>query len=342
VGFLEVSHNKRRIFTVMEKTLDLIGIGECLIEFNALGTGDDAGLYQLGYSGDVLNALSCAGRLGLRTGLISAIGDDPFSEGLREVLISEGIDLTRVPIVEGKPNGVYFVHVDEFGSPSFHFLRKDSAATETFAIQPTSELIHYAKSSRALLFSSIPMAIMKERDKIFDLIRDVQSETAICYDLNIRKSLWNSPSDLIPILDCLAPLVKVLFVSEEDDTFIFGPRLAEIALRDYQARGYSHIVFRRGSEPTLVNYHGDLFEVPVPRVTNIIDTTGAGDAFNAGFIAAMLRGHPPYECTAMGNAAAACSITSRGGRGSAITIERVQRLYRPLIKWGAFYGPSHR
>ena len=326
----------------MEKTLDLIGIGECLVEFNALRSGDDASLYQLGYSGDVLNALACAGRLGLRTGLISAIGDDPFSEGLREVLVSEGIDLTHTPIIEGKPNGVYFVHVDEEGGPKFHFLRKDSAATETFAIQPMSELIHYAGSGRALLFSSIPMAVMKERDKIYDLLGAVQGETAICYDLNVRKALWNSPEDLISILDRLAPLVNVLFVSEEDDKFLFGLRDGKTAIQDYQIRGFSYMIFRRGSEPALVGYHGDLFEVPVPRVSNIVDTTGAGDAFNAGFISAMLNGHLPYECAAMGNAAAASSITSRGGRGSGITIERVQRLYRPLIKWGAFHGPSHR
>ena len=330
--------DKQVIFTPMEKTFDLIGIGECLVEFNALGNG----LYQLGYSGDVLNALSCAGRLGLSTGLISAIGNDAFSEELRGILNSERIDLSQTPVLEGKANGVYFVHVNESGGPAYHFLRKDSAATETFVLQPMSELIHYARSGSVLLLSSIPLAVMKERGKIFDLLRAVKGETVICYDLNIRKALWNDSSELSSILDELAPLADALFVTDEDDEFLFGPRDGETAIRDYRARGFSHVIFRRGGEPTVVGYRGDIFEVPVPRVSNIVDTTGAGDAFNAGFIAAMLKGHPPYECTAMGNAAAASSIGSRGGRGSGITVERVHRLYHPLIKWGAFHGPSYR
>src|ERR1700676_2698435 len=112
----------------MEKQLDLAGIGECLVEFSHVGDGT----YQLGYSGDVLNALAAAGRLGLTTGLITAIGDDPFTAGLREILNVENIDLSHAPVLEGKPNGIYFIYLDEEGAPSFHFVRKNSAARETF------------------------------------------------------------------------------------------------------------------------------------------------------------------------------------------------------------------
>src|SRR5438552_3424220 len=111
----------------MEKTLDLVGIGECLVEFSSAGDN----LYQVGFSGDVLNALGAAGHLGLSTGLISALGDDPFTMDLVEILRSENIDLQYSPIFEGRPNGVYFIHLSDAAHPVFHFLRKDSAATET-------------------------------------------------------------------------------------------------------------------------------------------------------------------------------------------------------------------
>jgi 2-dehydro-3-deoxygluconokinase len=326
----------------MDKQIDLIGIGECLVEFNLApgSTAEEGGLYQLGYAGDILNALSCAGHLGLSTGLISALGDDPFAEGLRNILFSEHIDLTQTPTLENKPNGVYFIDVGEFGAPTFHFLRKDSAATETFISQPMSKLVHYARSAKVLLLSSIPMAVMKERDRIFELLSAVKGHTTICYDLNVRRALWNDPQVLIDLLAKLVPLIDVLFVTNEDDRALFGDRDSNTAIKDYSDRGFSYTIFRRGSEPTVVGYRQDIFEVPVPRVSHIVDTTGAGDAFNAGFIAAMLRGHPPYECAAMGNAAAAVSIGGRGGRGGGITIDRVHRLYRPLIKWGTFHGPA--
>ena len=296
----------------MEKSLDLVGIGECLVEFSDVGDGQ----YQVGYSGDVLNALAAGGRLGLKTGILTALGDDPFLSGLLEVLEAEGIDRSQVSVLENKPNGIYFIHLDESGIPRFHFLRNNSAARETFTCQDLSVLIDYARSARALLFSSIPLAVMKDRDKFFELLRAVKGETILAFDLNLRRKLWDDVRELIPPLDELASLLDVLFVTDEDDALLFGQRPAREALDDYARRGFRQIVFRRGGSPTLVKDEAESFGVPVPHVASIVDTTGAGDAFNAGFIAAMLRHHASFECAAMGNATAAASLESRGGRAT--------------------------
>src|ERR1041385_794312 len=167
----------------MNTTLDIIGIGECLVELSAVGDG----LYQLGQSGDILNALSAAGRLGLRTGLLSALGDDPFTDGLVEVLHSEQIDVSHAPVLEKKANGVYFIHREGQEDHQFHFLRKDSAATYAFVSQPLHELVEYVRSARAILFSSIPLAVMKERERMISLIREAHaSDIKVCFDLNVR------------------------------------------------------------------------------------------------------------------------------------------------------------
>jgi 2-dehydro-3-deoxygluconokinase len=322
----------------MEKKLDLIGIGECLVEFSDIGSGQ----YQIGYSGDVLNALFAAGRLGLSTGLLSAIGDDPFTNGLRQILNAEHIDLSHAPILEGKPNGVYFLSIDAMSLPTFHFLRKNSAARDMFNSQPLSSLIEYVRSARALLFSSIPLAVIKDRDKLFELLRAVKGETILAFDLNIRRVLWDDLNELVTLLSQLAPLLDVLFITNEDDTILFGPRHTSDALADYTRRGFQQVVIRRGGAPTLVHSDGENFEVPVPHVQNIVDTTGAGDAFDAGYIAAMLRHHASYECAAMGNATASVSLESRGGRAVGLTVDRVEKLYRPLVKWGTFHVPTRR
>ncbi len=322
----------------MEKQLDLIGIGECLVEFSHLGNGQ----YQIGFSGDVLNALAAAGRLGLSTGLLSAIGDDPFTQELRDIILDENIDISHAPTLVRMPNGVYFNSADEFGNPSFHFLRKYSAAREMFKAQPLGPLIDYVRSSRALLFSSIPLAVINDREKLFELLYAVKDETILASDLNIRPVLWENLQELLGLLDRLAPLVDVLFVTNEDDEILFGPRTGTAALAEYRQRGFRTVVLRRGGLPTLVSSEDENFEVPVPHVANIVDPTGAGDAFDAGYIAAMLRHHLAYECTAMGNATAAASLESRGGRAVGLTIERVEQLYRPLVKWGTFHVPARR
>jgi 2-dehydro-3-deoxygluconokinase len=322
----------------MEKKLDLIGIGECLVEFSDIGSGQ----YQIGYSGDVLNALAAAGRLGLSTGLLSAIGDDPFTDGLRHIFDIERLDLSHAPVLEGKPNGVYFLSIDAMSLPTFHFLRQNSAAREMFNCQSLDSLIAYVRSARALLFSSIPLAVIKDRDKLFELLRAVRGETILAFDLNIRRVLWNDLNELGGLLGELAPMIDVLFITNEDDTILFGPRHASETLTEYVQRGFRQVVIRRGGAPTLVHSNGENFEVPVPHVQNIVDTTGAGDAFDAGYIAAMLRNHHAYECTSMGNATAAVSLESRGGRAVGLTVDRVEKLYRPLVKWGTFHVPTRR
>jgi 2-dehydro-3-deoxygluconokinase len=323
----------------MNTNLDIIGIGECLVEFSALGDG----LYQLGHSGDVLNALAAARRLGMRTGLISALGDDPFLKGLTNVLQDEEIDLSYSPVLEGKANGVYFIHPDEADGEQFHFLRKDSAATFAFQAQPLDELVEYVRGSRALLFSSIPLATMKEREKMITLLREAHGHVKVCYDLNVRPSLWQSLDELRELLPAIAPYVDVLSLTTQDDDHLYGYREAVAAADHYCNLGFREVVYRRGADATVVGLRdgtSTIFEVPVPRVHNVVDSTGAGDAFNAGYIAALLRGHPPYECTAMGNATASCTLEVRGGRGTGITVERVERHYRPLVKWGTFKGPA--
>lgn len=326
----------------MNTTLDIIGIGECLIELSSVGDG----LYQLGYSGDVLNALSAAGRLGLRTGLLSALGDDPFTEGLAEVLAQEQIDISHAPSLEGKANGVYFIHPDGLEDHQFHFLRKDSAATYAFVSQPLHELVEYVRGSKSLLFSSIPLAVMKERERMISLIREAHAGgVKICFDLNVRTRLWENLNELRDLLPEVAKHVDVLFVTNHDDSHLFGTREPAAAVDHYANLGYREVVYRRGADHTIVGLRDGsksttIFDVPVPRVVTVVDPTGAGDAFNAGYIAALLRNHPPYECTAMGNATAACSIEVRGGRGTGITVERVERHYRPLVKWGTFKGPA--
>ncbi len=322
--------------------MDIIGIGECLVEMSAVGDG----LYQLGYSGDILNSLSAAGRLGLTTGLLSALGDDPFTEGLTDVLNSEQIDISHCPVVGHKANGMYFIHPDDIEDHQFHFLRADSAATFAFVAQPLHELVDYVRSAKALLFSSIPLAVMKERERMISLIREAHSSgVKVCFDLNIRTRLWENLDTLRDLLPEIASYINVLFVTNHDDEHLFGSREPAAAVDHYVNLGYREVVFRRGADHTVVGLRDAgkstaIFDVPVPRVVTVIDPTGAGDAFNAGYIAALLRNHPPYECTAMGNATAACSIEVRGGRGTGISVERVERHYRPLVKWGTFKGPA--
>src|SRR3954467_13512014 len=99
--------------------LDLISLGECLVEFTRRADG----AFGAGYAGDAFNALFYAGRLGLRTGVISALGDDLFPPMIAGGIDGEGIDTSCLLRVDGRRNGIYFIELDAAGEYTFHFWR---------------------------------------------------------------------------------------------------------------------------------------------------------------------------------------------------------------------------
>src|ERR671913_1238900 len=107
--------------------LDIVAIGEPLVEFNQTGEGEGR-LYRQGYGGDTSNLAIAAARQGARAGYITALGDDAHGRMLLELWRREGVDATRVKIDAAAPTGIYFVtHAD--GRHDFTYVRAGSAAS---------------------------------------------------------------------------------------------------------------------------------------------------------------------------------------------------------------------
>lgn len=310
---------------MQKKTLDIVGIGECLVEFAEI----EPRQYRQSYSGDILNALWMASALGLKCGLVSRLGDDPFTPGLIDVLNEANIDLSFSPRVGGRPNGVYYV-LESGERKVFHFVRKGSAATQTFS-DATDGIEAYLKQSRFVLFSAIPLAIMESPQNMLDVLHRCSEEATICFDLNVRVALWPDLSHLREHIAKLASVVTFLFVSMDDDKALYGERDVEAALRFYGDLGYRNVIVRQGSDPTVVLSNDRLIRVStIPNLT-VTDPTGAGDAFNAGFIAAQAQGKDIETSTAYGNAAAASVLAVVGGRAVGVTPAMVEKFVEQIL-----------
>jgi 2-dehydro-3-deoxygluconokinase len=288
--------------------IDLIGIGECLVEF----TEQQDGSFIKDYSGDVLNTLSAARRLGASCSLLSTFGQDPFLPGLQEVLSAEKIDFSECPVHPTAPNGVYFV-IREGGRRAFHFLRSGSAARDTLRMRDVEEWVKVASKARALFFSAIPLAVMYDRGHLFELLHRLKGSTTIYFDLNFRSALWTKPEELTELLLQLATVVDHLLVTNDDHYQLTGDGSAPNALEYYRKLGFEAVVFRQGADVTFYQFAGQTVIVPTIPNVQCIDPTGAGDAFNAGFIFANERS--PFERVLFANAVAASSLCHAGGRG---------------------------
>jgi 2-dehydro-3-deoxygluconokinase len=292
----------------MNKKFDLVGIGECLIELYGIAPYT----YRQSVAGDVFNTLFYASRLGLKTGFISNFGSDDLTKNIIQVMDSEGIDRNCTSVSKEKTNGLYLIFHDEKNEPAYSFWRNDSAARQTLQMIEEKRIEEYILSSKYFHFSAIAFAILYEREILISLLQKVSGKVIITFDTNVRKGLWQDIGILKFFIEHSAQWIDILFVSKSDDENIFGTRTSVEAINSYAELAYKTVIFRQGEEDVLIKSHEGMLRVPVFKDIPIIDTTAAGDAFNAGFIASLLKGDCIENSVRTGNGCAAFVIGRQG------------------------------
>ena len=279
--------------------LDIIGLGECMVELYASQTLGVATTLQKSYGGDVLNTLVHASRLGSRTGFISRVGHDPFGFGLLEAWQSEGIDTSQAPLLDGE-NGVYFISLLENGEREFTYRRVNSAASH---IKPSDLNTEFIASSRLILLSGITQAISSSAELTTLAAAKIAKENGVlvAFDPNYRPKLWAVRGGLKAARAAaleLLPLVDVLLPSAPTDL--------ELLTRE-QMQIVPVVALKSGAEGVWIG------ETHVPaQVVRVVDTTGAGDAWNGGFLNHWLQTKDPILAAQAANKVAAQKIQFRG------------------------------
>ncbi len=294
---------------------DLIAIGEGMVEFTAEGAFDRAARFRRGFAGDAVNTLVQAARLGLRVALLSRIGDDPFAPALRAAWAAEGIDLAAAPVVPGL-NGLYFVLVDDRGERRFHYRRAGSAAS---AMGPDALDPSLVAGARFVLVSGITQAISASAEALVAAFAaGPEAPARGVYDPNHRPALWaarGGDAAARRAFAAVAPRMAWLLPSHPADLAVLGLAAAtppEAAFAAFEAAGPARVALKLGAEGAIVRDGGLVQRVPAPPVADVVDTTGAGDAWNAGFIAALLRGKGPAAAAAAAHAVAARTLRHPG------------------------------
>ena len=307
-----------------ERPLDLIALGECMIELRADGPLGDAPQLTRACGGDTLNALVSAARLGSRCGFISRVGNDPFGHGLRRAWQAEGIDVTHAPLVDGE-NGVYFISLHADGEREFTYRRAGSAATH---LSPADVDAAYVAASRTLLLSGITQAISQTAQAATRHAAQLarQCGTRVAFDPNYRPRLWADRAgdgtgldaaraalhELLPFVDLLLPSFPADAALLDHSALDPTPADAPAAARAFAALGVT-VALKAGPHGAwLCSPHADPQHVPAPPVPDVLDTTGAGDAWNGAFLHALTHAHTPEEAARAAHACAAHTIRHRG------------------------------
>ena len=291
-----------------ERPLDLVSLGECLVEM----TRRPDGAYQASIAGDVFNAAFYASRLGLRCGMITAVGDDLFTPMLVERIVSERIDMSHVRRLSARRNGLYFIEHDAWGERAFHYWREGSAATETLAHADLARTASYIHGAHFLLITGVSLAVMKEPDRLRELLERVDGRTTIVFDGNYRPRLWGGAHEYQFRVETILPFVDVYLPSREDLETAYRGRDVIEPLRAAAEAGVQTIVMKDSSNGCAILVDGELRRIAAIEGVHVVDSTGAGDAFDAGVIAGLLRGATLEHACELGQAVAARALMVPG------------------------------
>lgn len=269
--------------------LDLVSLGELLIDFTPVGVSDHNNpIFERNPGGGPANMLCAASKLGLKTGFIGQVGDDNFGHALRQTLRENKIDTANLLFSKQYKTTLAFVHLDEEGDRSFSFYRKNGADT---MLRFDDVDLGMLERTRCFFFSSVLLSEGDSRETSYRLAEYAREQGALTvFDPNLRENLWEDLDDAKECIQKALNLADIVKVSEEELYFLTD----HAGLLD----GGRTLLERYGLKALLITLGAagccavlPEYSLTVPGFSvRVVDTTAAGDSFTGGFLYKLLAG----------------------------------------------------
>jgi 2-dehydro-3-deoxygluconokinase len=283
-------------------------MGECMIELSHL---DDRTL-ALGYAGDVYNVAVSLARWGSDVAFVSRLGDDGHSEAMLAAWRAEGLDTSLTDQLPGYAPGLYMIRTDADGERSFTYWRSASPARELLADDAHAEHVRAGLAGTDwLLLSGISLSLLSEaaHARLLDLLDALTAGgTRVAFDSNYRPVGWPDATAASARMDDVLARTALALRTLDDERALHGDADAEATVARLTALGVEEVVVKLGEAGALVG--GE--RVPAEPGVEVVDTTGAGDAFDAGYLHARFAGLEPIAAAAEGARLAAAVLRHRG------------------------------
>lgn len=309
----------------MGDKLDLITIGEGLVELSSNQSLIYAETLDKYYGGDTLNTAVAAQRLGSKTGYITRVGNDPFKEYLMDSWQLEGLDISQIKLIDGF-NGIYFIGHPEFGDKEFCFYRKKTAATKLSIDDISKDYILSADVVYSTgLTQSLSLSAKEAVKKAFEIASS--NGMTVAYSPNYD-SKFCTVDDAKDYLEEIQDFVNVLFLSYEYDVLnLFDMDSADKAIKFFWDKGINTVVVRSVKDKGyFVGFEGDIVFIPF-WTEEILDATGAGDTFNGAFLHGINSGMNPFEAAKLASISAGIQCKGMGAIKSTPHKEQVYSVY---------------
>lgn len=265
-------------------------VGEAMLELSRRGES-----WSMGFGGDTLNTAIHLARAGHDVAYLTALGADSLSHDLRAKWQAEGIDCSLVLTHPTRQPGLYAIDTDPQGERSFAYWRDTSAARELFALDGVDAALAQAEAADLLSFSLISLAILPadHRGRLLDLARRVRARGGkVAFDGNYRPRLWPDVETARNVRDAAITVADIGLPTLEDEAMLSGAASADDVAAHWHGLGCREVIVKLGVEGCRLP--GGALVAPERRLQPV-DTSGAGDAFNAGYLGARIGGGATLE-----------------------------------------------
>jgi fructokinase len=311
----------------------VVTFGELLIDFVPTQTGKDlasAEMFKKAAGGAPANVAVGLARLGISSAFMGMVGKDGFGRFLADTLREAGVDVSPLRVTDRAGTGVAFVSLRSDGEREFLFYRSPSA---DMLMSPEDVDEGAIAAARAFHFGSISLIAEPVRSATLHAVALArQGGKLVTYDPNLRLTLWPDAQAARTGMRLGLAEADVIKIGAEELAFLTGFQDPLEAARNLWHPRLRLMAVTRGASGChwlTPEAAGTMPGYPVEAV----DTTGAGDAFMAGFIAGLLAEPDlptdPVRLDAIcrfANGAGALTATGRGAIPSLPTLEAVERL----------------
>ena len=278
--------------------------GEVMVE---LARQQHTAIYQQDFAGDSYNTAVYLARAGLQVDYLTRLGDDAFSAEILRRLRDEGIGDRLIKLCTGRQPGLYLIDNDDNGERQFTYWREQSPAREMF--DDTLSL----PGCGMFYLTGITLAVTRSGiDNLIALLGELrQNGCTIVFDPNYRPQLWQDREEAQSFYRRVLPLCDIVLTALEDET----------ALWDVDSVEASHLMHRqfelrelliKTRDLTTHAFSGEQHFSQQATAVSALDTTGAGDSFNAGYLAARLQGESIEGAVSRAQRLSAVVVQQRG------------------------------
>lgn len=287
--------------------LDLVCLGECMVELKAL---ESPGLARLGYGGDSYNTAYYASKLGVEVGYVTVLGRDHLSQNLIASFQADGVDTAGVFQDGVNPPGMYWIENDDSGERRFYYWRSQSPVRDLFN-RPKGAVRDVCQRGRFFYLSLISLAVVEHREALVELLSELADHCVLVYDNNYRPALWRNREEALYWHNQILPFVEHYMPSLDDECALHDCSEVAALSRLERLSEDCTLILKRGERGALICRNKQWRPVS-SRPVQATDATGAGDSFNGAYLAGLCSGLAVWQAAQMASQLAAEVVQSPG------------------------------